>query len=500
MEMKTKRILQIDTNNTKVKKGENKMKKRVFVYLRVSTDMQAEEGYSLQEQEYRLRKYCEANDWILVKIYTDGGFSGANLERPALKEMIKAIEKGEADIVLVDKLDRMSRSQYDTLYLIKKVFEVNNVAFVSRNESFDTSTPFGRAMVGILAVFAELERERLRERTADGRKGRAKEGKWKGSTPPTGYDYNKVTGFLEVNKYEAEQVKMVYEMFNARTPIYTIMNRMNSKGYRAKDAEWKEAKIRYVVESRLYLGEMKFKDEWVEAGHPAIISEETWERAQAILKEREKENDKFRAGRRYSSPLAGLIRCANCGAKYHCRSNGKSKDGTYRRYYMCYSRAGTDKDMVIDPNCKNKNYRDRDLEAIIYSEIRKLKTEPLYIDKLRDSVDHSAVIKSAEKRILALESQLSKLMDLYTIGQMDLDMVKKKAQSISEEKGQLEAELEEHKTLEVAQMDKQEIIDIVTLFEEAVESGDNAQINNVIADLIEYIEIENELIKIHWNF
>lgn len=476
------------------------MKKRVFVYLRVSTQDQADEGYSLGEQEERLRKYCEAMDWILVKIYTDGGFSGANMDRPALKEMIKAIEKGEADIVLVDKLDRMSRSQFDTLYLIQEVFSKHDVAFVSRAEAFDTSTPFGRAMVGILAVFAELERERLRERTADGREGRAKEGKWKGSVPPTGYDYNKVTGFLEVNKYEAEQVKMVYEMFNARTPVYTIMNRLNSKGYRAKDAEWKEGKIRYVVESRLYLGEMKFKDEWVEAGHPAIITEETWERAQAILKEREKENEKYRPGRRYSSPLAGLIRCANCGAKYHCRSNGKNKDGSTRRYYMCYSRAGTDKDMVVDPNCKNKNYRDRDLEAIIYSEIRKLKSDPLYIDQLRDSVDHTAILEAAEKRIMAIENQLSKLMDLYSIGQLDLEMVKNKAQKLSEEKKQLEAEVEEHRSLAVAQMNRQEVVDIVDLFEEAIESGDNAKTNNIIADLIEYIEIENELIKIHWNF
>ena len=90
------------------------MKKRVFVYIRVSTQEQAEEGYSLGEQEERLRKYCDAMGWILVKVYTDGGFSGGNLDRPALKAMIKEIEKGAADIVLVDKLDRLSRSQFDT--------------------------------------------------------------------------------------------------------------------------------------------------------------------------------------------------------------------------------------------------------------------------------------------------------------------------------------------------------------------------------------------------
>lgn len=484
----------------KYRLDQQETKKRVFVYVRVSTTEQAEEGYSLGEQEDRLRKYCEAMDWVLVKVYTDGGFSGANMDRPALKEMIKAIEKGDADVVLVDKLDRMSRSQFDTLYLIQEVFTKHNVAFVSRAEAFDTSTPFGRAMVGILAVFAELERERIKERMSEGREGRAKEGKWRGSNAPTGYDYNKVTGFLEVNKYEAEQVKLVYEMFNARTPVYTIMNRMNSKGYRAKDSEWKESKIKGIVESRLYLGEMKHKGKWIEAGHPAIISEETWERAQVILKERDKANDKYRAGRMYRSPLAGLVRCANCGAKYHNKLVGTNKDGKGRRYYMCYSRAGTDKSMVKDPSCRNKNYRDRDLEAIIYAEIRKLKSDPLYIDKLHDSVDHSAIQEAAEKRIVTIENQLSKVMDLYMIGQMDMGMVKKKAEKLSEEKKQLESQLDEHKALAIAQLGKEEITDIVDLFEEAVASGDNAKINNAIADLVEYIEIENEFIKIHWNF
>ena len=477
------------------------MQKRVFIYIRVSTQEQAAEGYSLGEQEARLRKYCEAMGWILVKVYTDGGFSGGNLDRPALKAMIKEIEKGSADIVLVDKLDRLSRSQFDTLYLIQEVFSKFDVAFVSRAEAFDTSTPFGRAMVGILAVFAELERERIKERMADGREGRAKEGKWKGGKLPTGYDYNPATGFLVINKYESEQVKMVVDMFNHRVPVYSIMTRMNGKGYRTKHGEWTEATIRTVVSSRLYLGEMLYHGKWIPAGHPAINTEETWQRSQVILKEREKANAKYRAGRRYASPLAGMIRCGVCGGKYHCRSSEKNKtDGSNRRYYMCYSRAKTDKKMVVDPNCRNKNYRDRDLEAIIYAEIRKLKSEPLYIDQLRDSVDHSVLLAASEKRILAIENQLSKLMDLYSVGTIDLNTIKEKVNILSEEKKALEAEVEELKSAEMAQLAKSEIYDFVELFEKAVAAGDNAQINNVISEIIEYIEIENENIKIHWNF
>lgn len=135
------------------------MTKRCYIYIRVSTREQAEEGYSISEQQERLIKYAEAMGWTVVKVYIDPGHSGSTMDRPALQEMIGAIS--DVDIVLVDKLDRLSRSLYDTLYMIQKVFGDQDVSFVSRNEAFDTSTSFGRAMVGILAVFAELERERI---------------------------------------------------------------------------------------------------------------------------------------------------------------------------------------------------------------------------------------------------------------------------------------------------------------------------------------------------
>jgi site-specific DNA recombinase len=167
---------------------------------------------------------------------------------------------------------------------------------------------------------------------------------------------------------------------------------------------------------------------------------------------------------------------------------------------MCYSRAKTDKNMVVDPNCRNKNYRDRDLEAIIFAEIRKLKSEPLYIAQLRDSVDYATLIEAAEKRLLAIEKQISKMMDLYTIGTIDLTMVKDKTQALADEKRKLEEEIDTHKGMQMAQLDQNEVTDFVDLFEKAVQSGDTAEINNVIAELIEFIEIENENIKIHWNF
>ena len=139
---------------------------RVVCYVRVSTREQAEKGYSVSEQQERLKAYCLAKDWVVAQVITDPGFSGAKLERPGMQQLISLVQAKKCDAVLVWKLDRLSRSQKDTLYLIEDVFLKNGCAFVSMNENFDTSTAFGRAMIGILSVFAQLEREQIRERMA----------------------------------------------------------------------------------------------------------------------------------------------------------------------------------------------------------------------------------------------------------------------------------------------------------------------------------------------
>ena len=131
----------------------------------------------------------KSQGWSDYELYADPGFSGKNLERPAIQKLIKDCEDGKIDTVLVFKLDRLSRSQKDTLYLIEEVFNNNEVGFISVRESFDTTTPFGKAMIGILSVFAQLERETILERTRIGLKKRAENGYWRGGgKTPFAYD------------------------------------------------------------------------------------------------------------------------------------------------------------------------------------------------------------------------------------------------------------------------------------------------------------------------
>lgn len=187
--------------------------KKAGLYCRVSTDIQME-GYSIDAQKDFLKSYCKMHEIDNYEFYIDGGYSGSNINRPDMQRLIEDVEDHKIDIVVVFKLDRLSRSQKDTLYLIEEVFNPNDCGFVSIKENFDTNTPFGKAMVGILSVFAQLERETILERTRIGRKKRAEEGLWYGTgNLPFAYDYDEKKGILVPNKEKVEIVNKMVELY-----------------------------------------------------------------------------------------------------------------------------------------------------------------------------------------------------------------------------------------------------------------------------------------------
>lgn len=255
-----------------------------------------------------------------------------------------------------------------------------------------------------------------------------------------------------------------------------------------------------MLTNRVYLGEVRHRDEWYPGLHSAIIDPELFDDVQVIMAERDRSNEKYKPGKRYASPLGGLIWCKHCGAKYHWRNNGlNKKDGKARGYYVCYSRSKCDPKMVRDPNCTNKTYRDMNLEPYVYNEIKKLKSEPTYIDQLRKSVDTSAKQATIQTRVDKLASQISRFMDLYSLGEIPLDEISAKIKPLSDEKRGLESEL---KTLQaivpVAQPDH--IRGLAEMFEDVLATGDCYAIRDAVAELIDYIEIDDEKIFIHWNF
>lgn len=382
--------------------------KRVILYLRVSTHGQ-EEGYSLEIQKERLLAYCQAHGWIVVAIISDPGFTGANLERPGIQRVISEVEQGNTDMVLVYKLDRLSRSQKDTLWLIEECFLPNKVDFTSMQEKLDTSTVFGMAMVGILSVFAQLEREFIKERTFGGRVERAREGLWHGGGfHPIGYDY--IDGQLVINQQEAAQVRRVFELYASGASITEIRDRMVALGYQTKHGDWTHTNtIRYVLDNELYAGVVHFDGERSGAeAHAAIISRALFEKVR-FLRERCRSNQ-FKEVES-SHLLTGFVFCSSCGARYFPKKN---RSGNV--YYHCHSRAKVNKEMIKDPSCKNKNWRKEELESMVEAEILRLATDPSYlrevIKKRAAECSDSSSVSSLED-IVAIDEQIKQAMEDY---------------------------------------------------------------------------------------
>ena len=330
------------------------MKLKVALYRRISTLTQLEKGYSLEAQLERMLAYCKAKDYEVVMNIEDPGYSGANLERPGIARIIEAVQNKVVDIVLVYKLDRLSRSQKDVLYMIEDVFLPNKVDFVSISENFDTTTPAGRAMIGLLSVFSQLEKENITERFMSGRQQRARRSLWHGGgTEPIGYDY--IDGHLEVNKEEAYQVKLVYEMYAAGSSMTEIAEHMQKQDYQTKHGGWSYlSTIANVLDNPLYAGLIHFDGVIVPGSHKPIVNKELNRKVKAM-----RERAKILAYKQTDSKhlLTGLIYCYKCGARYFAK-----KDKS-RHYYCCHSRAKSNRAMVKDPNCKNDNWRAADLEA-----------------------------------------------------------------------------------------------------------------------------------------
>ena len=476
---------------------------RVALYIRVSTAEQASEGYSVGEQTTRLKKYAEAMEWEIYKIYVDPGYSGGNTDRPGLSEMIRDIETGGIDKVVVYKLDRLSRSQLDTLYLIEKVFLANGTDFVSMSENFDTSTPFGRAMIGILAVFAQLEREQIKERMSMGKDARAKEGKWNGGTEPIGYDYIIAEDRLIINEYEKIQILELYDLYLKGTSLRRIETMFLEKGYRHKHGLWDPKAMKRVLRNNIYLGYMTYRGVDYRGDHEPIISEEMYNKAQKLLDERVEayKLTGVKAGRQ-TTYLGGILYCKHCSGKY-TKNDWKQPNGSTTKIYSCYSRSKKVRKMVKDPNCKNKNWKRDELDNIVFDEIKKLAIDPSYIQEIQkekvSASDEPNKIEIIRNKIEKIDEQISRFMDLYGIGKFTIEQVDSKVDPLNEQKNALLKELAVLNA-EAGAITEEEAIEILESFEDVIERGEFDEIRLLIESLIYYIELDNDDVYIHWKF
>lgn len=461
-------------------------KMMVVGYARVSTDNQTE-NYSIDEQIERLRSYCKAKDWALLKTYVDGGYSGGNTDRPALQQMLEAIKETSVDAVVVYKLDRLSRSQKDTITLIEDEFLSHGTDFVSINENFDTSTPFGKAMIGILSVFAQLEKDQITERFTMGRIGRGKAGFFHGGgNPPTGYNY--IDGMLQVNEYEAIQVQRAFDLFLSGKSINAIWHILSAQ-YVTK---WSATKVRNVMKNSVYIGKVKFKGCEYDGAHHPIVSTEIFNEANRILASSDRELAKtvsqkspFRAG----FLLSGLVQCGRCGARYSANHG----------YYKCYSRAKSSEKFIIDPNCMNDNWRIEELDSLIEYQVKSLASSDVALKSVLRNSNIDKTVKAdkskLQKRIKELDTQIDKLIELYQLSSIPMETLTRRVNELSSEKNTLRAELSTPDEIPIKDLFLSSLSSCVAGYEGA----DVDKKRMYLRSLIERIIVDGKSVEIEWR-
>lgn len=346
-------------------------KKRCAVYTRKSVEDGLEQEFnSLDAQREAGENYIasqKANGWVcLPERYDDGGFSGGNTDRPALQKLLKDAEAGLIDIILVYKIDRLSRSICDFAELSKK-FDKWDVAFVSVTQEINTHTSAGRMMLNILITFAQFEREVITERVRDKMAASRKKGKWVGGAVAHGYEV--VDKKLAVVPKEAEAVRRIFRRFLEIQSPKHIANELNQDGIWTKQGKvWTTLKVYGVLNNHHYLGEVLYKGEIYPGEQEAIIDRETWDLCHKFMKENAPVRDNT-SRQEFAAPLRGVLRCGYCnGAMTPVRSK---RWGREHHYYRCI----TDAKRAV-PVCPVKSVAAGEIERIVLVELKKILAAP----------------------------------------------------------------------------------------------------------------------------
>ena len=247
--------------------------KKACVYTRVSTVEQVD-GYSIEEQERMGKAAIESKAWEYVGTYSDPGVTGRTMARPGLQAMLSDIQEGKIEAVVIWKLDRLSRKQRDTLTIIEDYLMKNDVTLLSLNETLDTGTSWGRAMIGILSSFNQMESENIQMRTEMGRKAKAREGGYAGGKPPIGY--KAIEGKLVIVPEEAEVVRLVFQLRKNGKTLMGIAEELNNRGYKTKSGKaFLHSAIQTILNNEeTYKGIYRYGKEGGQIQHEPILVDE----------------------------------------------------------------------------------------------------------------------------------------------------------------------------------------------------------------------------------
>lgn len=430
------------------------------IYVRVSTDEQAQEGFSIRAQIEKLKSYALLKDWDIYDIYNDEGISGKNIiDRPDINRLIEDIENGKVNNVLVFKVDRLTRSTKNLLELVE-LFEEYNCAFNSLTESIDTDTPSGRMFLKIIAIFAEFERENLISRVKMGLERKVKEG-YTLANYLTSYGYTKDRGqkVQEINPFEATILKEIASMFLDKDMSFNgIAKNLVERKIPTKSGSgsWSATIIKQILTNPTYIGKVRYstddEDKYFEADgqHERILSDEVFYTIQEKIKNMpnltrtKKPSDK--------SYFCGVLTCGMCGGKYtthnySCKAEDDSEEKQYKTSYRCSRQSRLSEDM----KCKNPAIAHVKMEHAFIEYIQKINdltdTKNVNIEDATQKSEQELLgyIIDIEKKLTDLQNRKRQVMERYVNGEMEFEEYKSILKITNDKYDGLDSELQRKK-------------------------------------------------------
>lgn len=492
------------------------MSQTVACYIRVSTDEQAEQGISIPAQKSRLMAYCQARGWEVYDFYVDDGYSGKDLNRPAMQRLIDDAAAKKFNNVLVLKLDRLSRRQKDILLLLEDIFEPAGAGFKSVTESFDTTTPFGKAALGMMAVFAQLERETIVERVRLAKKESARQGRFMGGPPPFGYRYNFETKRLEIDELQAKTVRYIYDRYLTGESGYQyIAEELERTGVPGPtDERWNKTSVRKILTNPVYAGFVSHQNNLYNGKHDSIITRERWQEAQTLISNR----GAIRAATAvHSGLLSGIIWCGECGARMRVKNVWQNYPNINPkriiRYYVCYSqdKAGNDH-MIKDPNCRC-GYKHTDvIEGQVIQELYRYSYDQRLLrqtidETLATTIDKKGFIRGinqARKDLTAIDRKLERWYEAFEKGALDPDQLMDRVKGLREKKTYLQEQITEMETRlkdeNERQTNAEEMMAILRDFPRIWESATPGERREIVVNTIKTVKVyANNRVEVDFN-
>lgn len=402
---------------------------RCGIYVRVSTDDQRDNGYSIDSQLRMIKEYCEKNEYDIVDVYNDAGHSGKDLMRPEMQRLLKDIKSKKIDKLVAIKVDRLTRNNYDGFWLLNYC-EEHDVKIELILEPYDVSTANGEMIFGMNLVFGQRERKEIGARTKRAMEEMALECIHP-SKAPYGYIRNKETGHLEVEPIEAEVVKEIFELCKQGNSTRSIATIMKDNNAYLKQGKWKSDRVYKILTNSIYIGIFeygKYKRKSqdilrVENYCEPIIDEVTWNATRNVLVKNKHSNYG-----EYIHLFSGLVKCPICGEIMSSSESFKYPNGKQKVYYHL--------------RCKNHNcsgfglhYNTEKIEAKLKQVLEELTLFMLSMDNeiITCNSTKSDDVKDIEKAIEKLKLQEKRLVDLYLSSNLDVETINHKNDVIKKE-------------------------------------------------------------------